>query len=164
MKGKAIMTNQSEEENLFEFGLARNETYYHDLIGNDIVWPQSPRWMIISHDVLSNLQTFIFCFGFISNLLVLLVFFKNGFALASNVSFFALAGADLYVCFIFVTWMIAGFTYSNCMASTICDWLFTFWRWSLTPSKQGLKSLGAWITTAITLERLCSIMFPLKVR
>ena len=40
MEEKAIMFNQREQENLFEFGLARNETYSHDLMGGVEGWLQ----------------------------------------------------------------------------------------------------------------------------
>ena len=44
----------------------------------------------------------VYCFGFLSNIPILWIFYTEGFASTSNINFFALGVADLCVCILFI--------------------------------------------------------------
>ena len=106
----------------------------------------------------------VYCFGFLSNIPILWIFFTEGFASTSNINFFALGVADLCVCIFFIiqellfTWLT-----SLCFEYTTCLDMRDIWRIHFFPNQEAIKSFSAWITALITLERLLCITFPLKV-
>ena len=115
-------------------------------------------------DMMEYVNMSVYCFGFLSNILILWMFFTDGFASSSNINFFALGGADLCVCFIFIveeiiwTWF-----YRKCFQNSACRTLRNIWSVYFFPNQEAIKSFSAWITAVITLERLLCVAFPMKV-
>ena len=111
-------------------------------------------------------DTSIYCFGFLANVPILWIFFKEGFASTSNINFFSLGGADLCVCFIYIVNYLFRWILRHsflCRRYSSCNEMFTIWDVYLFPNQEALKSFSAWITAVITLERLLCITFPMKV-
>ena len=108
-------------------------------------------------------QTSVYCFGFLSNIPILWIFFKEGFASTSNINFFSLGGADLFVCIFFIVDNLLWWTRDLCRRYTACDEVQEIWTVYLLPNTEALKSISVWITALITVERLCCIAFPMKV-
>ena len=98
--------------------------------------------------------------GVLFNSAILVVFWKIGFTSNANISFFALAVADLYYS---VVEALKGplrlqSLYNGCsICGSIENWIAPMAVYS------GMEAMCAWITTVITFERLCCIAFPLKV-
>ena len=102
-------------------------------------------------------QIALYCLGFVSNLPILVVFFKQGLRNSStNTGFFTLALADLSVCVVYIT---------DLTAQSVLDmWSFRelgFWR--LILFKQAVREMSAWTTAVMCWERLCSIILPERV-
>ena len=104
-----------------------------------------------------------YCFGFLSNALVLWIFFTNGFATTSNINFLSLGAADLCVCSLFIVQELFIQTFRYFGNSTTFLEIWYIWRDYFFPNREALKSFSAWITAVITLERLLCVLFPLKV-
>ena len=106
----------------------------------------------------------VYCFGFLSNIPILWIFFTEGFASTSNINFFALGVADLSVCIFFIMQeLLFKWLYSLCFEYTTCLDMREIWTTYFFPNQEAIKSFSAWITALITLERLLCITFPLKV-
>ena len=105
----------------------------------------------------------IYCFGFLSNVLVLWIFFTDGFATTSNINFFSLGAADLCVCSWFIVEEFFRQTFRYFGNSTTFHEIRYIWIVYFFPNREVLKSFSAWITAVITLERLICVTFPLKV-
>ena len=105
----------------------------------------------------------IYCFGFLSNILVLWIFFTDGFATTSNINFFSLGAADLCVCSLFIVEEFFSQTFRYFYNSATFLEIWYIWRDYFFPNQEALKSFSAWITAVITLERLICVLFPLKV-
>ena len=105
----------------------------------------------------------VYSFGFVSNILVLWIFFTDGFATTSNINFFSLAAADLCVCSLFIVHELFTNTFHYFWKSTIFLEIWYIWRVYFFPNREALKSFSAWVTAVITLERLLCVTFPLKV-
>ena len=105
----------------------------------------------------------VYSFGFLSNILVLWIFFTDGLTTTSNISFFSLGAADLCVCSLFIVQELFTKTFRYFSNSTTFDEIWYIWRVYFFPNQDALKSFSAWITAVITLERLICVTFPLKV-
>ena len=121
-----------------------------------------PKGFLHSYNsVMEGVLVTVHIFGVLSNIPVLIVFYKNSLTSSSNVCFFSLAVTDLYISAFFVLkrgWDIAisrgHFSHVNAYKDLM--------RYS-AHSTDAMKSVGAWITAVINLERLLCIYFPLKV-
>ena len=105
----------------------------------------------------------VYCFGFLSNIIVLWIFFSDGFASTSNINFFSLGVADLCVCIFFLVrelFQLIGRYFRGQKAFQEISIIYSTYFFS---NNEALKSFSAWITALITLERLICIIFPLKV-
>ena len=105
----------------------------------------------------------IYCFGFLSNVLVLWIFFTDGFATTSNINFFSLGAADLCVCSLFIVKEFFTKTFRYFRNSTTFLEIWYIWRDYFFTNQEALKSFSAWVTAVITLERLLCVTFPLRV-
>ncbi|GFR80059.1 chemosensory receptor B [Elysia marginata] len=110
-------------------------------------------------DVVSSLSVATYGFATLANVIVILVFLKDGLKSTSNISFIALAVTDVYVSIIWTlsqavlnTWLCGPFL-------GLGEYLFTY----LQPSAEAMSTVGSWITAVITWERLCCVALPLKV-
>ena len=83
-----------------------------------------------------------------ANIINILVFWKDGFKLTPNISFFVLAITDLLISIFDVPYLLR---------------VYTTFVTHAVPVSEALNTIGAWITAVITMERLCCIAFPLKV-
>ena len=105
-----------------------------------------------------RLCLFAYCCGIVLNSTTLVIFFNIGFTSNANITFFALAIADLYYSFHEVmTLTMADFYFSCDVCGVILGCLKNIGLYEAT------ETTCAWITTVITLERLCCIAFPMKV-
>ena len=111
-------------------------------------------------DLILTLNIVVYCFSSVSNTIIILVLLKDGFKLTSNISFFALAIADLLVSIIWLPRLMSLhdvlYLYVNGNVRWIANAL-------LFPCVEAINTIGSWITAVITVERMCCIMFPLKV-
>ena len=98
-------------------------------------------------------------FGIVSNIVNIFVFYKMGFSTSSNISFFSLAIAD-------------GCTASAVLVMSFED-MFDDSHLPMTMTDVALltshafyffSSMCSWITTIISMERTCCIIYPMKVR
>ena len=99
------------------------------------------------------------CFGILSNLSVLIVFFKEGFVSTSTISFFSLALTDFYVCSYWAIRFTLNFLWDYLAFRNFLNFIHEH----VEKTTDAMNMLGAWITTIITMERLCCIAFPIKV-
>ena len=153
------MANQSLHDNLF---LSNETETAHErwLRQQSRGLPLSLKLLIITLQVKESL----YFLGCITNIPVLVTFYKNSLASTSNMSFFVLAAVDLFICFLLMPQAIHRWTSSLCYKSQLCRELYNFYSKALLyPVKESFKSFGAFITVVITVERLCSILFPMKV-
>ncbi|GFR71744.1 Gypsy retrotransposon integrase-like protein 1 [Elysia marginata] len=109
---------------------------------------------------LASFSIAVYGFSTLASLIIMLVFWKDGLKTTSNVSFFALAVADLLVS---VSGIGSEITSNSLLINSLSDVHGTMnkyvFRWGIT-----FDLVGSWITVIITWERLCCIAFPLKVR
>ena len=141
-----------------------NQTYQENVLN-----PYTPlflavlKWFwIYWYAITVYVAMFIYAWGILFNSVILVVISKIGFASTTNISFFALAIADLCYCLIevFVGNMKMFVKYWN--ICPICGSI-SYWMTSMSPYEV-LESTATWITTCVTFERLCCIAFPMKVR
>ncbi|GFS15657.1 peptide receptor GPCR [Elysia marginata] len=111
-------------------------------------------------DIVSSANIAVFGFSAMANSIVILVFFKDGFRSTSNISFFALAIADLLVS---ILWTVNQVN-SHTKLLRMNDPIRRFWEDKLFPCAEAINTIASWITAIITWERLCCIAFPLKVK
>ena len=111
-------------------------------------------------NVLLNLTMAIYGFSVVANTAIISVFLKDGFKSTSNISFFALAIADLLVSIIWFPWLM---TFHHVLYKYISFFWMEIFNEFLLPCAEAIRSIGSLITAIISLERLCCIMFPLKV-
>ena len=108
-------------------------------------------------------------FGILSNIVIILLFLKDGLATSSNKSFFCLALTDLYICIYWMLQVIAGYVGAypelriGCKEYSCYKRFINFVIFYMQESADAMNSVGAWITVIITTERLCCIAIPMKV-
>ncbi|KAK3725629.1 hypothetical protein RRG08_043046 [Elysia crispata] len=112
-------------------------------------------------NVLLNLTMAIYGFAVVANTAIISVFLKDGFKSTSNISFFALAIADLLVSVIWFPWLMA---FHHILYKYMSFFWIEMFNEFLLPCAEAIRSIGSLITAIISLERLCCIMFPLKVK
>ena len=116
----------------------------------------------LAGDIIRPVNLFLSTFGVASNLLVILVFLKDGLSTTSNRSFFYLALTDLYISLYWVLQLSRA--YLHLRGIYIRNWkIIVFIRLYVADSAEAMNSIGAWITAVITTERLCCIAIPMKV-
>ena len=105
--------------------------------------------------------TLIFGFGGIfTNAANICIFHKLGLSSTSNLNFFTLAIADL----LFISYLIAAEVLIHpsvdgvVMNISVASLMAYFY-----PLNLAYSAFGSWVTTIISVERSCSIVFPLKV-
>ena len=108
---------------------------------------------------MSPLQIAICTFGIFSNIINILVFYKMGLSSASNINLFLLAIAD-------------AFSISGILLISFQD----IYEDSHLPMNMGdvalltshafyfFSAMCSWITTVISMERACCIIYPMKVK
>ena len=99
--------------------------------------------------------------GMVLNMLILMVFFKDGFSSSTNISFFSLAVADWAICAIHSTRTISKLLYTICY---VC-WrrLYFDLSWEIGEVEHILSAMTTMITSLLCWERLCCIAYPMKV-
>ena len=104
--------------------------------------------------------------GFLSNIIILLVFFKAGLSSSTNICFFYLAIADLAICVLNLFTDLCEITdsYSNSRSRICISVQFGHWPVTGRIVEETIISLTAWITAVICWERLLCIVLPMKVR
>ena len=99
-------------------------------------------------------------FGMITNILNIIIFYKMGFALTTNYSFFVLAITDFF-------FVVHNFIAAILWYPLVNDLLFNFsWvsvMYFASPFTVSYSAFGSWVSTVISVERACCIVFPLKV-
>ena len=100
-------------------------------------------------EIVNFAQIALYCLGFLSNLPILVIFFKQGFNSSLNIGFFSLALSDMSVCVVHGTDLTAK--------------SFQRYFWGTHIFKDAGKELSAWITAVIFWERLCSMILPDRV-
>ncbi|GFS07510.1 LOW QUALITY PROTEIN: hypothetical protein ElyMa_001251500, partial [Elysia marginata] len=107
-------------------------------------------------DVAVSLAMAVFAFSSLANVINITVFLKLGFKSTSNVSFFALAVADLLVGIMFTACLV------NMHSVLQKPWTAAkkFVSLHFLPTVEALSAFGSWVTTIITWERLCCVAFP----
>ena len=98
--------------------------------------------------------------GMIANILNTRVYWKMGFGLTSNISFFALSISDFcFTCLLFYACLTQNYEVSNevqRMSPAAVSFL-------LNPLFWATQACGSWITALINIERCCCVVIPLKV-
>ena len=161
------MANQRQQDNLFHSEPNHNQT-------ETVTESAYDRWLrersrglplyITLYMIMMQVSRSMYYFGCLSNIPVLVTFYRNGLSSTSNLSFFVLAAVDQFICFLWTPLAIHRWTSTLCYKSQLCAELYTFYSMTLLyPGKESFKSFGAFITVIITVERLCSILFPMKV-
>ena len=105
-------------------------------------------------EIVDFAETVLYSFGFVSNVPILVVFFKQGFNCSTNIGFFSLALSDLFVCMV----CIADFT-----MKLDFSWFHYRYFWRTFAVKEAGTSMSAWTTAVICWERLFSSILPEKV-
>ena len=72
-------------------------------------------------------QTSVYCFGFLSNIPILWIFSKEGFASTSNINYFSLGGADLLVCIFVIVNNLFWWSRRLCKYYTNCNVVWDIW-------------------------------------
>ncbi|KAK3799577.1 hypothetical protein RRG08_053206 [Elysia crispata] len=120
---------------------------------------------LMSHTELQVALTCIFSlaipvciFGLCSNIVNIIVFYRMGFSIPTNISLFCLAIADwltLAVTIVVVFGRHPAFQNANLIMSI---------RNVNAVVYPGVSAMGSWITAVINVERACCITFPMKVK
>ena len=108
----------------------------------------------------SSLVTAICIFGILSNCVNIVVLYKMGFSVVTNISLFCLAIADL-LCVLYVI-LAACSVHPLIRDDYLVMSLYDF-ALSLNPVHYFSSAMGAWITAVISVERSCCVAFPMKV-
>ena len=153
------MANQSHKVIEFEPESTGLEDYYEEYDYEELLAFQKIYDAVLYS--FAYLKCSVFCFGFLSNIIVLLVFHKDGLNSPSNISLFSLGMIDFIICTDALFWLLMSLFPSLCTG--LCYRIERFYLDYIRPSDEPLVSMGAWITAVITLERLCCIRFPMKV-
>ena len=102
-------------------------------------------------------------FGMFSNVANIMVFYKMGFSIPSNISLFCLAVVDLAT--LAYTLLVSLTSHPGILINFPASMgitLFSVARAGASPF-YSLCAVGAWITAVINVERSCCIAFPMKV-
>ena len=99
-------------------------------------------------------------FGIFSNIANIVVFYKMGFSVASNINLFCLAITDLYCVCHFTVISLGNHPLLQNPSLVISMQDLTYF---LTLLYYGFSAVGSWITAIISVERSCCIAFPMKV-
>ena len=144
------MTNQSQDQTM----MSTDDVYlsrklFHARLG-------------LAGNIIRPVNLFLSTFGVASNLVVILVFLKDGLSTTSNKTFFYLALTDLYIS---IYWILKlCIVCLNVAGIYIRNWkIDRFLGLYVEDSAEAMNSIGAWITVVITTERLCCIAIPMKV-
>ena len=105
--------------------------------------------------------TSLYCFGIPSNIIILWIFYTDGFASTSNINFFSLGVTDLCICTIHVVRRFFDSIWGVCLQNTICITILRILQFISV--SEAYESFSTWITALITLERLLCITSPMKV-
>ena len=99
--------------------------------------------------------------GMFLNMLILMVFFKDGFASSTNISFFSLALADWGICAIHSIRATSKLLFPICY---VC-WVRFYHdlSWEIGEVEHILSAMTTMITSLLCWERLCCIAYPMKV-
>ena len=111
-------------------------------------------------EIISMLNIAVYFFAVAANTVIILVLLKDGFKLTSNICFFALAINDLLISIVWIIWLLV---YHGVFSFSVGNILMYICNVYLLPCGEAIHSIGSWITMIVTLERLCCVMFPLKV-
>ena len=100
-------------------------------------------------------------FGSLANVANIVVFYRMGFSVTSNISLFALAISDLicivYVLVMFLTYHPAA---DNVNFYMRLHEIFVL----LMPIFHCSSAFGSWVTVIINVERSCCVVIPMKVK
>ena len=110
--------------------------------------------------IISVLNITVYCFAVVANIVIIMVLLKDGFKLTSNICFFALAIVDLLISMVWIPSLLTIIVSFDPSVTFVLLWIVDVY---LQPCGEALHSIGSWIMVIVTLERLCCIMFPLKV-
>ena len=99
--------------------------------------------------------------GMFLNMLILMVFFKDGFASSTNISFFSLAVADWAICALHSIRATSKLLFPICF---VC-WVkfYNELSWEIGEVDHILSAMTTMITSLLCWERLCCIAYPMKV-
>ncbi|GFS10386.1 chemosensory receptor A [Elysia marginata] len=118
------------------------------------------RRFIFIHNLLVSLTMTVYCFGALSNILIILVFWKDGFRSTSNISFFALAVADFLISTIWAVNLVSNHIDLRKPSDPVQNYIAIY----VFPCAEAIYAIGSWITAIITWERLICIVYPLTVK
>ncbi|GFR94845.1 chemosensory receptor A [Elysia marginata] len=110
-------------------------------------------------DLITSVSIAVCGFSSLANSINIVVFLKEGFQSTSNISFFALAIADLLISIILTGYMLSQHSVIETSNGPITNIITTY----LIPCAESIDLIALWITTIITWERLFCIAFPLTV-
>ena len=100
-------------------------------------------------------------FGTLANVANIVVFYRMGFSVTSNISLFALAISDLICVFnILVIWLVhhPAFYYEE-FYMRLTDIVIL-----MIPIFHCSSAFGSWVTAIINVERSCCVVIPMKVK
>ena len=100
-------------------------------------------------------QIALYWLGLVSNVPILVIFFKQGFSSSTNIGFFSLALTDLSVCVVYIVFLTS--------EACLYYWEYFWYFWGRFIFQDMPRELYAWIAAVIVLERLCIITLPEKV-
>ena len=145
------MANLTEPEILFDSGSSDGQ---QESSLDSALTPAKPLYS--TEEIVNFTQIALYSLGFLTNILILVVFFKQGLRNSStNIGFFSLALADLFVCVVYIT---------DLTAQVILNWWFhLMYFWRMFIFKEVGTEISAWTTAVICWERLGCIMLPEKV-
>ena len=135
------MANLSDPEIFFDPGASEGQQ--ESSLDREPI-PTKPLYSV--EEIVNFAQIALYCLGFLSNLPILVIFFKQGFDSSLNIGFFSLALSDLSVCVVYGT-----------------DLTAKRYFWGMHIFKDAGRELSAWITAVIFWERLCSMILPDRV-
>ena len=110
--------------------------------------------------IMTTLTLTVYCCGTVSNTAIILVLLKGGFKLTTNICFFALAIVNFLVS---ASWIPKLLNFQSVFGYHGSFIVLRMSRAYLQPLGEALQTVGSWITAIVAMERLCCIMFPLKV-
>ena len=108
---------------------------------------------------LSPFKIAVCAFGILSNIINILVFYKMGLSSASNISFFLLAIADACNVSAILLMSFQDMLEDSHLPMTMQDVAILS-----SHAFYFFSAMCSWITTIISMERSCCIIYPMKVR
>ena len=149
------MANESYPESVIAPGLIESNS---DDMSDHAPIAIRPKYNIV--EIYQFTEGAVYFVGLFLNMIILLVFSKDGFSSSTNISLFSLAVADMAVCVMYCTIIISKALQPVCY---VCWKLYYDHYHDMAEVEQIPTAMTTMITSLLCWERLCCIAYPMKV-